>query len=388
MTIKRNALTSAAALAALTLASTATAGPNFESASGWTFGVSGHIPVFAVANDRDDGRDGFRIMTGFNPATIQFEAGAPTQFGVDVTARVQLNSHISGRSGIQNSAFGNNNGNIESRVAEIQVDGDFGSVNIGKGFGIYGSNSIGDNASGMGVGLFGPNPAAATAGRIGNGYFYANFNPRVMFTSNRNDGIQFKAGIFQPEKPGLDGDLAGQFADGRDEAAKTTTPRLEGQVDWMTRQGDTSFQVWLGGFYQKVKVNSNEFDVSGFDMTGVDLGAAVGLGNANLRGAYSQTKGTGNAVFGGHGITGGSQEETARQYYVEGTYDINRFTIGLSYGEGKDDLFDSKTELAMIFGRYRATDALTLMAEFQDFSDDAEESGDYNAFILGAQMNF
>ncbi len=396
--LRKVPLVSAIALLAAGFAAPATAELSFESESGWKFGVNGHIPVFALVSDNDSlEEDAFRITTGFNPATAQFNVHAPTQNGLDVSGHFQLNSHLSGADGVQNSGFGRvdfgRQSGVESRVAEIAVSGDFGALNIGKGFGIYGTPGIGDAGSGMGVGLFNPNQGDATAGRIGNGYFYANFNPRVIYTSPSMGGLQLKIGLFQPEKP-KDGEVARTVmdADGNplsitesnalNGQVGTDSPRVEANVVW---SGDI-LTLWAGGFTQRVDVENASVD--NFTMSGVDFGGAVALGRANLRANYGLTKGTGNFVFGGHGITGGAQEEDADQWYVEGTYDVtSRTTIGVSYGEGTDDLSDVDTDLTMVFARYKATDAWTLLAEVQDFSTDVQD-GDSSAVIVGAQFTF
>ena len=72
---------------------------------------------------------------------------------------------------------------------------------------------------------------------------------------------------------------------------------------------------------------------------------------------------------------------------METTYDINRTTLGVSYGEGSDDLTNVDTDLTMLFARYRATDNWTVMAEVQDFGS-SEPDSDYNAFIIGSQFTF
>ncbi|HET8800883.1 MAG TPA: porin [Marinobacter sp.] len=373
-------LAAALSLLAGGLASPAFAEVSFEADSGWKFGINGHIPVFALMSDNDNlEEDAFRITTGFNPATAQFNVYAPTQYGLDVSGHFQLNSHLSGADGVQNSGFGRDAdqfgriSGVESRVAEFAVAGDFGTVNIGKGFGIFGVPAIGDNGSGLGVGLFSPNAGDATAGRIGNGYFYANFNPRVTYTSPSMSGLQFKVGLFQPEKP-KDGTAV-------DTDVGTESPRFEANVVW---SGDM-VTLWSSGFSQSVSVNDPAVD--DFTMTGIDLGGALSLGNLGVRANYAMTQGTGNFVVGGHGVVGGSQEEDADQWYVETTYDINRTTLGASYGEGSDDLSNEDTELTMVFARYRATDAWTVMAEIQDYASSTPNS-DYNAFILGSQFTF
>jgi len=334
-----------------------------EDSSGWKFGVNGHIPVFALVSDNEDtDEDAFRITTGFNPATAQFNIYAPKQNGLDVSGHIQLNSHLAGADGVQNS------GDLESRVAEIAISGDFGSVNIGKGFGIFGVPGIGDNGSGLGVGKFSPNGGAATAGRIGNGYFYANFNPRVMYTSAGTSGTQFKIGLFQPEKP--DGDPV----------AMTESPRVEGNVVW---SGDM-LSLWSSAFIQEVDIDSDTID--SFTMFGVDFGGSYTAGDISFRANYSLTQGTGNGVFGGHGVAGGAEEEEATQWYIEGTYNINKMKLGASYGQGDDDLDENETDLTMLFLRYKTTDALTILVELQTFSD--EQNNDYNAVIVGSQFTF
>lgn len=389
---RRARLTVAMALLAGGMAAPVAANVSFEADSGWKFGVNGHIPVFALMSDNDAlEEDAFRITTGFNPATAQFNIHAPSQYGLDVSGHFQLNSHLSGADGVQNSGFGRVDfgrvSGVESRVAEFAVAGDFGTLNIGKGFGIFGVPAIGDNGSGLGVGLFSPNAGDATAGRIGNGYFYANFNPRVTYTTPSMGGLQFKVGLFQPEKPK---DSVATYAGSPDPEASaaaanaavgTETPRLEANLVWSGEM----LTLWTSGFTQSVDVNNSTID--NFTMTGIDFGGAISAGGFGLRGNYSMTQGTGNFVVGGHGILGGSQEEDADQWYVEGTYGFDRTTLGASYGEGSDDLTEVDSELAMVFARYKATDAWTVMVEVQDYSANTADS-DYNAFILGSQFTF
>ncbi|MBS3803143.1 MAG: porin [Oleiphilaceae bacterium] len=377
---KMSALAAGVALVGGTFATTASAAFELESDSGWKVGFNGHIPVFAVLGDFDTTgpnnteEDSFRITTGFNPATLQTNVYAPSQYGLDVSGHFQMNASL---------ATGDAAGEFRSRVSEIAVAGDFGTVNIGKGFGIFGVPAIGDNGSGLGVGLIagGPPQVGATAGRIGHGYFYADFDTRVMYTSNNLGGLQFKVGAFTPKK----------FGSG----SETATPRIEANVVYSTDM----FSVWTSGFTQDVDSNGGGFE--DFTMSGIDFGGSVSVAGLGVRANYSTTQGTGNGIFGGHGLAG-AQEEDASQWYVEGTYTFGRTTLGASYGEGEDDLFGdgADSDLTMIFARYAATDALTLMAEIQDHSAENEVGvagppagafvvpGDYSAVIAGAQLTF
>ncbi|MCD1648269.1 porin [Marinobacter adhaerens] len=359
----RKAPLAAALLLAAGVSSPALAEVSFESDNGWKAGFNGHIPIFAVFGNYDQptDEDSFTITTGFNPATLQTNIYAPTQNGLEVSGHFQMNANI---------APGDANAEFRSRVSEIAVAGDFGKVNIGKGFGIYGVPAIGDNGSALGVGLIGgPDQVAATAGRIGNGYFYANFTPRVMYTSNSLGGLQFKVGLFSPSK--VDG-----VAD-----AEYTMPRIEANVVY---SGD-NFSLWSSGFTQDVDSKTGTFD--DYTMSGIDFGGSVSLGGLSVRGNYGMTQGTGNGVF---AARLDPNEEDASQWYVETTYQINRTTLGVSYGEGEDDFIagdGDDTDLTMLFARYAATDHLTLMAEYTTLGT-GDGQGEYDAIIFGSQLTF
>ncbi|MFO7994846.1 MAG: porin [Marinobacter sp.] len=364
---KLSALAASVAVIAGAFAAPVSADATFESDSGWKAGFNGHIPIFAVLGNYDDptDEDSFTITTGFNPATLQTNIYAPMQNGLEVSGHFQMNADI---------APGDANANFRSRVSEIAVAGEFGQVNIGKGFGIFGVPAIGDNGSALGVGLIGgPDQVAATAGRIGNGYFYANFTPRVMYTSNNLGGLQFKVGLFSPSK--VDDDTTSL-----DDDAEYSMPRIEGNVVYSTDM----FSLWSSAFTQDVDSKTGTFD--DYTMSGIDFGGSVSLGDLNVRGNYSVTSGTGNDVF---AARLDPNEEDASQWYVETTYQINRTTLGASYGEGEDDInsSDNDTDLTMIFARYAATDALTLMAEYTTLGTEGGQ-GEYDAFIVGSQLTF
>jgi len=385
--LRKAPLAAALSLMAAGMASPAMAEVAFESDNGWKVGVNGHLPIFAVFGDYDGssaatgpgnaGEDSFGITTGFNPATLQTNIYAPMQNGLQVSGHFQMNASI---------APGDADEEFRSRVSEIAVAGDFGTFNIGKGFGIFGTPAIGDNGSGMGVGLIGsdgPDQVAATAGRIGNGYFYADFTPRVMYTSNNLGGLQFKVGLFSPSKVNSDSDATtAEVSD-----AEYSMPRIEANVVYSA----DSFSLWSSGFTQDVgsKTGTNEYT-----MSGIDFGGSVSLGDLAVRGNYSMTSGTGNGVFSQGRFD--PEEQDATQWYVETTYKIDRTTLGASYGEGEDDYVESAvgaargagdSDLTMLFARYAATDNFTLLAEYQIYGT-GDGDGEYNAIIFGSQLTF
>jgi predicted porin len=366
---------------------------SMDTDEGWNFGVAGAIPVFLNASGHkgllSNGENQFatRIMSGFNPGNITFTVNAPEQNGISVSGIFQINHHLQGPS-VQNAGL------FEGRIADIAVAGNFGTFNIGKGFGIFGSSAIADQGSGLGVGRFtGPDHDSATLGRIGTGYTFANFNPRVMYTTPDLGGFAFKIGLINPEKPG-----------GASNDIETMTPRVEAQANYLVDFESGTLDLWAGGLYQNVDVISQDFSYS---INGWDVGARLSASGFGLTGTFSQTQSIGADGLIGLAIDGASgldqAEANGTQWYGEATYDFGGFVLGASYGEGSQDetstdvggVPEVTNQLFMGFARYMATDQLTLMAEFQNFRADTETEGaagtpqaDYNAFILGAQLTF
>lgn len=403
MNFKNSALATAAALS-LGVASTASAELTFEADNGWEFGVGGYIPVFAVyqtEDDRGNELDEFTVTTGFNPASLNLRVAAPTQNGLDVSGLFQINNHLGvGR----NSLGGDGNDGFGSRIARIDIAGDFGTVHLGKTYGLFGTPAIGDAGSGKGVGgRNGLGSELATLGRIGAGYFYADFEPQIQYVSNRVNGIQVAGSIIQPDGGNQTGENLSEIAGGNaDESrSETDSPRIEARVDY---QNDF-LHVWTSGGIQSVSdaVATVDDPSSAGDTTtanieedvtlsGIDFGGQLNFGAARVRANYAMTSGTGGVVWGVNDVDSDGSENDYDQWYVEGTFDLTPVTsVGLSYGEGGPDADDTDDrQLAMLFGRYQATDNLTFMAEVQDH-DDADgvtAVGSYQAAVLGAQLDF
>jgi predicted porin len=358
-------------------------GVNFETDEGWGLNITGRLPVFLVASNHDsystDNSDQFatRVMTGFNPPDITFRISAPEYDGIKITGIFQINHHLHGPS-VQNAGL------FEGRVADIQIEGNFGTINMGKGFGIYNSNSIADVGSAMGVGRFaGPDAADATLGRIGSGYTFANFNPRIKYTTPNLSGFSLKVGLINPEKP-----------DGLSQEIETSTPRVEGQADYVTEFESGNIRFWAGGMVQSVNVVSENFE---YNITGWDVGLRLSAGGLGVTGSYSETSGVGADGLIGLSLTGSGLEQAevaASQWYTEATYTAGKLTLGASYGEGEQDENstvlgsspDIKNELLMIFTRYNVTDSLAMIGELQDFASDAQS--DYKALVVGMQFTF
>jgi len=357
--------------------SQALAGVSLESDGGWSTDIYGSVPVFVVYTDNDDAEKGFRVQSGFNPANINFSVSAPEmESGITVSGHFQIDTHLQG-SGVQN------NGLFESRIANIKVSGDFGTLTFGKDFGVFNSSAIGDLSSQRGVGWLGggADTANATGGRIGTGYVYANFNPQVKFTSKDYNGLSFKIAMINPEEP-------------QDASVETDSPRLEAQVNYSMPIESGALSVWSGLFQQAVSVTGeNAFD---YDMQGYDIGANIELAGFGLTLNYTDTTG-----IGADGLYGGTIEDAdvdATQWYVETYYTFGKYTVGASYGEGSQDAREADAEsglaavgevdneLSMLFVNYQMSPQFRLIGELQDYSSTVQD--DYSAIVVGFQYDF
>jgi hypothetical protein len=343
-------------------------------AENWNHEVHGSFPVFLTYIDKEGGEQGMRIMSGFNPAHLAITSSAPKQGGLDISGTFRVDSHLQG-SQEQNS------GKFVSRVADIQIKGDFGQLNIGKGFGIFNSNAIGDVGSGKGVGLMGVDQNGTTGGRIGTGYVYANFNPRIIFSNNIDDKTSYKVGIFNPEEP------VGSVAE-------TSLPRFEGQVT--TAMGAHS--VWAGFMFQTVEAAAEDYDIQAFDIGGQFNAGAIGV-----RAAYTITQSIGADGLYGYEpgqVAGVIRDATAdgSQFYIETTYGMNDMTYGVSYGLGTQDsgtnvsgaIPEIENTLAMAFAHKKITDNLHAMFELQSYSSETNSvtTHEYTALSTGFQLDF
>ncbi|KGK01041.1 porin [Thalassotalea sp. ND16A] len=368
----------ALALATITMSTSATAAVVIESESGWETSMSGSIPVFVVSSDHDGEESGVRVQSGFNPANLNFHVAAPKLAnGLTVSGHFQIDTHLQGSRGQQNG------GQFESRVANIKIAGDFGSVVVGKDFGVFNSSAIGDKASQGGVGWLGggADTGNATGGRIGTGYVYANFNPQVKYVSPNMNGLEFKVAMINPEEP-------------QDAAIETDSPRFEGQVNYGTNFSAGSVKLWAGFLQQNVSVQgASSFD---YDLEGFDVGTHIDLGGFGLTLSYTDTTGIGaDGLYGG---TINDADVDATQWYVEADYTFNKTTVGYSYGEGHQDsraadatrglaaVAEVDNELSMLFVHYQMTPQFRLIGEVQDYQSDVQ--ADYDAIVFGFQFDF
>lgn len=343
----------------------------FSHGEKWDHEISGSFPIFFTYINEDNGEQAMRVMSGFNPANVTISSMSPKDSDYQVKATLQITHHLQGAK-VQNSGL------FESRVADVQITTGSGQINIGKGFGIFNSNAIGDVGSGKGIGaLGGADVANATGGHIGTGYVYANFNPRIMYSAGSGN-ISYKLGVFDPEEPG-----------GASPTTETPLPRFEGQATMDIGGGS---KVWAGFMYQQV-----ESTVEDFNIQAMDVGGHFQSGPMGVRAAYTITTGIGaDGLYGFGGLS--DAEIDGSQFYVEGTYNMGRMTYGASYGIGDQDsgtnasgaIAEIENTLLMLFAHKKLNDNLHVMFEVQTYTSESGSTTltEYTAASTGIQVDF
>ena len=367
----------------------------FATDDGWSAAFDGVISAFYVqTKDASDSgaapsANEARIMSGFNPSKFNAHFGAPTANGLKVTGNFQFAANISGNStGGASAGAPNNDSNgffgMDVRVLDINVAGDWGTVSMGRSWGIFsGSSIVYDEASGSGVGhLCGTagNTFGGTCGRIGAGYTWTAFAARLEYDTPDLGGFSARLGLFDP-------------ANGT--GAQTKTPRIEAEGSYGGKFDSGAYKLWVGGLTQSLSAPVGGGHSA--TMNGVDLGAHVDVGGFGLTLAGASTKGFGAGGFKFGGIDPASGEVTKdTQAYVDASYKAGSTRFGASWGMGKQDAtataFDAtKSKLGMLYVHHDLTPQARLSVELDNWNSTNETTGanqsKYKVFTVGLLYN-
>jgi len=111
--------------------------------NGWSMSFDGNISAHLIAANAStlggapsDVKD-TRVTSGWNPSKFNAHIKAPEFDGITVTGNFQYATNITGAN---NDGFGSTNGNrnldVDVRVLEADISGAFGTIAIGRGWGI------------------------------------------------------------------------------------------------------------------------------------------------------------------------------------------------------------------------------------------------------------
>src|SRR3984893_13032083 len=217
------------------------------SSNGWSASFDGNISAHLISANAStlDGAPSnvtdTRVTSGCQPSKFNAHSKAPEFNGITVSGNFQYATNITGPN---NDGFGSTNGNrnldVDVRVLEADISGAFGTIAIGRGWGIVESQAIlNDVGSGIGTGERCGTPAGwngGTCGRIGTGYHWTAFNSKIEYDTPDLSGFSLRVGLFDPTNVG------GEFS--------VHTPRFEAEGTYASKFVGGGFKLWVGGVYQ------------------------------------------------------------------------------------------------------------------------------------------
>ena len=390
----------AVAGAVLSAASMANAGIIIP-AGEWTIDVNGNVNAYASWYEADDlatqtvtgglagtkdanGNDSSAsIGTGLLPSWLGV-TGTTRQNDLDVsfTISIQPGASDNGYTGDGATAGKSSTSSVLSRQAFLTFgDASWGSVKLGKDLGIFASDAILNDMTLLGVGSGGAVSGSAlnsTNGGIGTGYIYAAWKGQVAYTTPNMNGFQATIGITNPNQ-GVDSTT---FQDGFG---------IEAKAHYAFPMG----KVWVSGAsYERDEATA----ANSYDVTVMDIGATVNVGNLALTGYFYSGEGAGTTFLGNLGADSG-QERDSDGGYLQATYVVPSGTkLGASYGVSNLDKAANESDSALVeenkrwtVGAYHPlTKHLNLVAEYTDLTSESHDGArnESGKVSLGAILFF
>jgi predicted porin len=267
------------------------------------------------------------------------------QEGIDIGAQISIMANVA-----TSDALAANSG-VDVRQAFFTLGtADFGTVKLGRDYGIFGYNSIIGDMTLLGVGA----PVQATQrgrvslGHIGAGYTYVGSYGQIVYTSPGTSGFSFSGGVFSPV------DNTGLY-DSR------SAPQVQAQFSYT---GD-GLHAWIGAKTQRFYADAGSGATpDSFTMAVGELGASYTIGQFGLLGNVQTGRGL--------GILADGDQSNAKgvNYLLQGTFQAtDKLKLGLSGGvsRNREDLAaddDFKSNSNVTAGAYYAlTKSVTLSFE-------------------------
>lgn len=267
------------------------------------------------------------------------------QEGIDVSAQIGIMAHTA-----TGDALSANSG-VDVRQAYFTLGTpDFGTVKLGRDYGVFGANAILSDMTLVGAGapVQATQRGRVTLGHIGAGYTYLGSYGQIVYTSPSASGFTFTGGVFSPV------DNTGAY-DSR------SAPQVQLQLGYAAG----AFKAWVGGKTQRFyAIDGTGAMPAQFTMTAAEVGASYTLGGFSLLGNVQTGRGIGILTDGDQGDLKGIN------YLVQGTYALtDKLKLGLSDGlsRNRDDrasAADFKSNSNITAGAYYAlTKSVTLSFE-------------------------
>ena len=279
------------------------------------------------------------IGNGLLPNALVVSAKSQ-QAGWDVGATLMIGAAVATGSALAN------NSEVDVRQGFLTFGrAGFGTVKLGRDYGLFGANAILGDMTLLGVGQ----PTAATQrgrvslGHIGAGYTYLGHYGQLTYKTPAMGGLTVEGGLFSAVDAAQDG--------------SSSEPQLQAVAKYDFGSG----KVWVAGKTQKFD-DSAPGAGDAFRMRGGEVGASLELGGFGLLANLQGGKGLGVLSDG----DSGSVKQT--NWLLQGTYKLTgAVKLGLGYGESrlKDGSGSALRENANLTGGlyYQLTPAVTLVGE-------------------------
>lgn len=294
------------------------------------------------------------------------------QEGIDIAAQVSLMSSIA-----TSNALSANSG-VDVRQAFFTLGTpDFGTVKLGRDYGVFGSNAIlGDmTLFGAGAPIQATQRGRVTLGHIGAGYTYLGSYGQIVYSTPGTTGLSFTGGVFSPV------DNTGAY-DSR------SAPQVQVQLAYAAG----GFKGWLGAKSQRFYAVAGSAALpASFTMFAAEAGASYTLGKFGVLANVQEGRGIGILTDGDQGNAKGVN------YLLQGTYQVtDKLKLGLSGGESRNrsDLASDanfKSNSNVTGGAYYAlTKSVTLSLELSQTRsrDYAGNTARMNGVALGGILFF
>lgn len=294
----------------------------------WTVDISGYINAYyTTVNCTGDAVGGTALAgrglgcggedrrttigNGLLPNALITKA-TTQQGGIDITGQIAIMAHTA-----TSDSLSPNSG-VDVRQAFFTLGTpEFGTVKLGRDYGIFGANAILTDMTLLGVGA----PVQATQrgrvalGHIGAGYAYLGSFGQIVYTSPGTSGVSFTGGVFSPS------DVAGVYN-------ARSAPQVQAQVSY-TAGG---FKGWVGAKTQNFYApDDSGITPDNFTMSAGEAGISYKGGKFTALANVQAGKGIGILTEGDQGDTKGLH------YLLQGTYAVtDKVKLGLSGGVSKN----------------------------------------------------
>ncbi len=334
----------AGAALAVTLSAPASAAVVLANADGWEVSYGGFINLFYTQSDWefDSGanEDSSHLNEGLLPAFHTLTVKTPEINGLKGTGQITFapDSSQAKTTRLNKPGLLGGDSTIDMREVFFNVEGDFGTISVGRTLSLFQRNAILKDYTLFGVGAMGgPDQSGTTLGRIGFGYVYPDFRTRMTYKTPNINGFDLEVGIFDPQEP-LGAPGAGAVG-----SSESDTPQFQAEANYKTDFEGGNAHLWAGFLWQEQDITLSGGGTDQSESYGWNIGLDLNMGGFNLMGSYYDGEALGTNLFnlGGAGDAGCSATACAESdndgYIIQGAYTFNGTTkIGLSWGESRE----------------------------------------------------